>query len=206
MQGWHAPSLDSAPGGSELVNGDLVDRGRSVFAANCASCHSGDLHSDFGLRAVSDVGVNSCASRTTNWSTGQIWQNFSSDTFKARPSGLVRTMSLEGVWANAPLLHNNSVGVASTGVDAASRVHAFEQSMQALLNPSSRPGKVSRTTDFILLGGSLVPAGFPIWQFANADGVGGNRCIDPVEDEGHTYGSTLGGGDKAALIEYLKTL
>ncbi|HSN24648.1 MAG TPA: hypothetical protein VLT45_00135 [Kofleriaceae bacterium] len=206
LEGWHAPSLNSAPGGSQLVNGDVVDRGQQVFQASCAGCHSGDLHADFGLQPATDVGVNSCASRSTNWSTGQIWQNFSSDTFKARPSGLVRTMPLSGVWANAPLLHNNSVGVKSAGVDAASRVRAFEQSMQALLNPDSRPGTVSRTTDFIVLGGSIVPAGFEIWKFANADGAGGNRCADPVEDEGHTYGSTLSGSDKTALIEYMKTL
>jgi hypothetical protein len=206
LEGWHAPSLSSAPGGSSLVKGDLVDRGRDVFRDRCESCHAGELHSDFALRPATELGVNSCAARSTNWSTGQIWQNFSSDTFKARPLGLMRTLSLSGVWAQAPLLHNNSVGVVAGGVDAASRVRAFEASMQALLNPGSRPGKVSRTTDFIVLSGSIVPAGFEIWKFANADGAGGNRCPDPIEDKGHTYGSDLSGSDKAALIEYLKTL
>jgi hypothetical protein len=206
MEGWHAPSLSSSPGGSSLVNGNLADRGRDVFKNNCASCHSGELHSDFALRAATDVGVNSCAARSTNWSTGAIWQNFSSDTFKARPLGQVRTISLSGVWAQSPLLHNNSVGVAAAGVDPASRVRAFETSMQQLLNPSSRPGKISKTTDFIVLGSTVVPAGFEIWKFANADGLGGSRCADPVEDKGHTYGSQLSGSDKAALIEYLKTL
>jgi cytochrome c5 len=206
MEGWHAPSLSSSPGGSSLVNGNLADRGRDVFKNNCASCHSGELHSDFALRAATDVGVNSCAARSTNWSTGAIWQNFSSDTFKARPLGQVRTISLSGVWAQSPLLHNNSVGVAAAGVDPASRVRAFETSMQQLLNPSSRPGKISKTTDFIVLGSTVVPAGFEIWKFANADGLGGSRCADPVEDKGHAYGSQLSGSDKAALIEYLKTL
>jgi hypothetical protein len=118
----------------------------------------------------------------------------------------MRTLSLSGVWAQAPLLHNNSVGVAAAGVDPTSRVRAFETSMQQLLNPAARPGTISKTTDFIVLGSSVVPAGFEIWKFANADGLGGNRCVDPVEDKGHTYGSELSSSDKAALIEYLKTL
>lgn len=201
LEGWHAPQVPS-----NLVNGSVVNRGRDVFKSKCESCHSGELHSDFGLRTATELGVNSCASRTTNWSAGRIWANFSSDTFKARPLGQVRTIELTGVWSQAPLLHNNSVGVAAAGVDAASRVAAFEQSMQALLNPASRPNKISKTTDFILLNGAIVPAGFEIWKYANADGLGGNRCIDPVEDKGHAYGSELSSSDKTALIEYLKLL
>jgi cytochrome c5 len=206
LEGWHAPSLSSSPGGSNLVNGSLVNRGRDVFRNKCESCHNGELHSDFGLRTASSVGVNSCAALSSNWSAGRIWANFSSDTFKARPIGQVRTMELTGVWAQAPLLHNNSVGPAAAGIDPASRIAAFEASMQQLLNPSSRPNKVSKTTDFILLNGSVVPAGFEIWKFANADGPLSNRCPDPIEDKGHTYGSELSASDKTALIEYLKTL
>jgi hypothetical protein len=206
LDGWHAPSLSSSPGGSNLVNGALTNRGRDVFKNKCESCHSGELHSDFALRPATELGVNSCAARSTNWSAGRIWANFSSDTFKARPLGLVRTNELTGVWSSAPLLHNNTLGPQSAGVDPASRIRAFEASMQQLLNPSSRPNRISKTTDFIVLNGSIVPAGFEIWKYANADGLGGNRCIDPVEDKGHTYGSDLSSSDKSALIEYLKTL
>jgi cytochrome c5 len=207
MDGWHAPSLSSSPGGSNLVDGSKVNRGRDVFDANCAGCHSGELHSDFALRPFSDIGVNSCAARSSNWSAGRIWASFSSDTFKARALGQVRTIELTGVWSSAPLLHNNSVGVAATGVDSASRVAAFEASMRQLLDPSSRPNKISRTTDFTVLSATTtVPAGFDIWKFANADGLGGSRCADPIEDKGHAYGSDLSGSDQTALIEYLKTL
>jgi hypothetical protein len=66
MEGWHAPSLSSSPGGSSLVNGNLADRGRDVFRNKCASCHAGELSSDFALRPVTDIGVNSCAARSTN--------------------------------------------------------------------------------------------------------------------------------------------
>jgi hypothetical protein len=209
LEGWHAPSLSSAPDGSNLINGSLINRGRDVFKNKCESCHSGELHSDFALRQASELGVNSCAARSTNWAAGRIWANFSSDTYKSRPNGgvgFVRTVELTGVWAGAPLLHNNTVGPTSAGVDPASRIAAFEASMRQLLNPSTRPNRISRTTDFILLSGSIIPAGFEIWKYANADGVGGNRCIDPVEDKGHTYGSDLSGSDQSALIEYLKTL
>jgi hypothetical protein len=79
--------------------------------------------------------------------------------------------------------------------------------MRQLLDPSSRPNKISRTTDFTVLSATTtVPAGFDIWKFANADGLGGSRCADPIEDKGHAYGSDLSGSDQTALIEYLKTL
>lgn len=206
LEGWPAPKLSSSPGGSDLVNGSRIDRGRDVFRNKCESCHSGELKSDFALRPASELGVNTCAALSSNWSAGRIWASFSSDTFKARPLGLVRTIELAGVWASAPLLHNNTVGIEAAGVDPASRIAAFEASMQQLLNPSTRPTRVFRTTDFIVLNNSVVPAGFDIWKYANADGAGGNRCPDPVENKGHTYGSELGSSDKAALIEYLKTL
>lgn len=83
-----------------------VERGRAVFAENCARCHSsgkGPFEStDFraidpktGLRAdwlgndqptpVTEVGTEQCRSLHSNHMDGHIWQEFGSETLRAQP-------------------------------------------------------------------------------------------------------------------------
>jgi hypothetical protein len=85
------------------------------------------------------VGTNMCRALHDNHSQGQIWEEFSSETYKQRPaagtvpkvinrmfplvggktwgektidggSGYLRNFSLLSVWATAPFLHNNAIG------------------------------------------------------------------------------------------------
>jgi mono/diheme cytochrome c family protein len=86
------------------------------------------------------IGTNSCRAMHDNHNQGQIWEEFSSETYKQRPSpgsvrqvinrmfpviggkpwgpekkieggpGYLRNFSLLSVWATAPFLHNNAVG------------------------------------------------------------------------------------------------
>ena len=49
----------------------------------------------------------------TNWTAGHIWAEFSSDQYKARPTGgpgYYRDVPLTAVWATAPFFHNNRLG------------------------------------------------------------------------------------------------
>ncbi|MFC3551597.1 hypothetical protein ACFOLC_11315 [Lysobacter cavernae] len=124
-----------------------VTRGHEVFAANCARCHSSVPESaggafrnrDFraidaktGLRAdwlgndmttfVSEVGSNRCRGLHSNHMAGHIWQEYGSETLRARPPdpslsephdggrGYYRNISLLSLWAHAPLMHNNALG------------------------------------------------------------------------------------------------
>ncbi|MEO8040272.1 MAG: cytochrome c [Betaproteobacteria bacterium] len=124
-----------------------VARGRTVFAENCARCHSSLPESeagpfagrDFravdaktGLRAdwmgndqstpVSEVGTFRCRALHSNHMTGHIWDQFGSETLRARKAdanlkepndggrGYYRNISLLSVWAHAPFLHNNAMG------------------------------------------------------------------------------------------------
>jgi hypothetical protein len=124
-----------------------VDRGREVFADNCARCHSGlsektegpFANRDFravdartGLRAdwlgndqstlVSEVGTFACRALHSNHMAGHVWQEYGSETLRARPgdpnvresgeggSGYYRNISLLNLWAHAPFLHNNALG------------------------------------------------------------------------------------------------
>src|SRR5262249_39044448 len=139
------------------------------------------------VHPAGDIGTNSCAARTTNWTASGIWANFSSDTYKARPSsgptfpaggpGYTRDVMLQGLWASAPFLHNNQLGMQSSDPSVSGRVAAYQDAMDKLLNPSHRTNIVLRTTDWIQLPtGTILPAGTPINAFANSNGAGGTLC------------------------------
>lgn len=84
-----------------------VSRGRAVFAANCARCHSSSKEPvetvDFnaidpktGLRAdwlgndelspVSEIGTNRCRALHSNHMKGHVWEEFASENYYARPA------------------------------------------------------------------------------------------------------------------------
>ncbi|MBI5461185.1 MAG: cytochrome c [Gammaproteobacteria bacterium] len=119
-----------------------VTRGKTVFAENCARCHSSQGEpfagrdfralADNGLRAdwlgndvptlASEVGTFRCRSLHSNHTAGHVWQEFASETYRARPAdpnnpdpngggrGYYRNISLVNLWAHAPFLHNNALG------------------------------------------------------------------------------------------------
>lgn len=74
--------------------------------------------------AVGEIGTYACRALHSNHNRGQVWDKFSSETFKSLPSvatdtfdnpisggpGYYRNISLLNVWAHAPFLHNNAVG------------------------------------------------------------------------------------------------
>jgi len=121
---------------------------------------------------VSLIGTNACAALASNALRGHVWDNFSSDTYKGlEPSktigvqdpftgeerplpmpdggrGYQRAPSLVSIWASAPYLHNNSVGIFTGDPSVAGRMRAYEDGMEKLLWPSRRLGmdSIYRTT------------------------------------------------------------
>lgn len=124
-----------------------VSRGRLVFAENCARCHSSIPESvggpfknrDFakvsettGVRedwlgsdiatAATEVGTFRCRALHANHMAGHVWQEYGSETLRARPRdanvrepsdggrGYYRNISLVNAWAHAPFMHNNAMG------------------------------------------------------------------------------------------------
>jgi hypothetical protein len=164
---------------------------------------------------VNVVETNAARALATNAMRGHIWDNFSSETYKSLPSvgeievqnpidgstqnfmmpsggpGYYRVPSLIGIWATAPLLHNNSVGVYTGDPSVSGRVKAFDDAMTKLLWPEKRRGaaSIARTTvesvieipasylpselRFMTQDGFLrigpIPAGTPVDLLANAD-------------------------------------
>lgn len=109
--------LKDAPGGEQYLNDDeaLLERGKLVFADNCASCHSSkqpegiakrtdayrewmrqevlkpdfldnNFLSDDDRHPVSLIKTNACSALATNATRGHIWDNFSSETYKTLPA------------------------------------------------------------------------------------------------------------------------
>lgn len=212
------PRLADAPGGASYVDAAVVDRGRAVFATACAGCHSNgqaaghDVLSDDLMHPMEAIATNSCRARSTNWMAGHIWGQFSSDQYKARPTGgpnFYRDVPLLGIWATAPFFHSNRLGGYTGDPSVAGRIAAYEDAIDQLLNPSKRDiaGSVLRTSDWIQLpNGTILPAGTPVAAFANVDPrTGVNLCPDFAENQGHYFGATLSADDKYALKEFLKT-
>jgi hypothetical protein len=108
------------------------------------------------------VGTNACIALSANGTAGQIWEQFTSETYRTLPSagtmkyyhpvsgaerdftlpaggrGYVRTPSLAALWSSAPYLANNSVGRFDGKADAATRLATFQESIDELLWPERR--------------------------------------------------------------------
>lgn len=134
----------------------------------------GNFLSDDEKHPVSEIGTNAERALATNARRGQIWEEFSSESYKSAPAvrvtrlvnplhplfrlppveatggrGYYRTPSLVNIWATAPFLHNNSVGVYNGDPSVAGRMAAYEYAMGKLLWPDRRAGlgSIHRTTE-----------------------------------------------------------
>ncbi len=197
--------LKDAPGGAAiLAAGEAkLDRGKTVFAENCARCHSskqppnlcrfgepctsGQIIENSGayfdwMRAevkkpdflennflstdrripITEMGINACSPLATNAIRDNIWDNFSSETYKNLPSvgqitihnpfngapypytlagggrGFVRPASLTSLWSTAPFLQNNSVGEFNDDPSVEGRLKSFDNSIRQMLWPERR--------------------------------------------------------------------
>lgn len=210
-----AHHLKDAPGGEQYLSKDdaTLARGKTVFAENCARCHSSKAPAPAAgldpagcagsgylacwgkywewtktddykarMRAIVDapdflennylsaefrvpvtlLGTNACSPLATNALGGNIWDNFSSQSYKELPSvgtitvsdpftgeprqyqmpaggrGFTRPPSLVSLWSTAPFLLNNSVGPFSADPSVAGRMKSFDASIEQMLWPEKR--------------------------------------------------------------------
>ena len=114
--------------------------------------------------------TNACSPLATNAIRGDIWDNFSSESYKDLPSvgkirvhhpytgapyeyempgggrGYTRPASLVSVWSTAPFLLNNSLGPFDWRGTVEGRMASFNQSITELLWPEKRQGQRSYET------------------------------------------------------------
>ena len=108
------------------------------------------------------VGTNACIALDSNGTAGNLWEAFTSQTYKNLPSagsityydpetgaqhemklpdggrGYLRPTSLLGLWNTAPYLNNNSLGKFEPSPAAGARLAAFQTGMEQLLWPDKR--------------------------------------------------------------------
>jgi hypothetical protein len=147
-----------------------VSRGRTVFVENCARCHSSNKEPfqavDFraidpktGLRAdwlgndvplpAPEIGTDRCRALHSNHMKGHVWEEFGSETYRARPAvpnipdpngggrGYFRNISLVNAWATAPFMHDNAIGPELCGWGKPGPYEFYRSSYV----DASRPGK-----------------------------------------------------------------
>ena len=207
--------LADAPGGHRYLSGNTptLNRGKIVFAENCAGCHSSKqpaipagadpgacigpdylacwdkywswTHSDPFKQQMRQIVVaddflkdnylstdmrvpvtllqtNACSPLASNSLQGEIWSDFSSESYKSLPSvgtitvydpftgepqpftmpaggrGYTRVPSLISLWSTAPFLLNNSVGPFNPEPSVAARLSSFDASITQMLWPARR--------------------------------------------------------------------
>ncbi|OJT20532.1 hypothetical protein BO221_31565 [Archangium sp. Cb G35] len=180
----------------------ILGHGKRVFAQQCAACHSSKqppqgvdpmsaqgqqwfeaevmkpdfLDSNFlGNEVrypVTYIKTNATRAVATNGMRNQVWDNFSSETYKTLPPvgtidvwnpfedknvpwqvpgegrGYYRPPSLVAMWASAPYFHNNALGEHVHGVSVDDRMKAFNDAVTKLMWPENRLGvnSIWRTT------------------------------------------------------------
>ena len=145
----------------------------------------GNFFSDDHRYPITKIKSNAARACATNAKRGHIWANFSSETYKELESpgdievwnpytdktenwtvpgggnGYYRTASLISVWATAPLLHNNTLGVFTGDPSVKGRMTAFNDAIEKLLWPEKRLGTNSiwRTSQEcqLQLQGAVIP-------------------------------------------------
>jgi mono/diheme cytochrome c family protein len=223
--------LKDAPGGAALLSASpaTLGAGKRAFAENCAQCHSSkqppagtadpvqwfrdavqredfltdNFLSDDKRYGIDRIGTNAARALGTNAARGNIWDQFSSETYKELPSvgrltnlynprdptkpidfdmpgggrGYYRTASLTSIWATAPYLHNNSVGIFIKDPSVQGRLTAFNDGLQKMLWPERRLGAqsipVTTVNSSVTISGTtrkvFIPAGTPVDYVARVD-------------------------------------
>ncbi|MDD2660993.1 MAG: hypothetical protein PHY54_15160 [Methylococcales bacterium] len=114
--------------------------------------------------------TNACSPLATNALRGNIWDNFSSQSYKDLPSvgkvivhhpltgkpseyvmpaggrGYTRPASLVSIWSSAPFLLNNRLGSFNWSGSVEDRMKSFDDSIEQLLWPERRQGERLYTT------------------------------------------------------------
>jgi mono/diheme cytochrome c family protein len=170
-----------------------VERGKVVFAANCAECHARDGKRTLTVIAVSEVGTDVHRSLMWTEAARDAYNNYREGRdwgFKSfrKNAGYVAE-PLDGLWLNGPYLHNGSV-----------------PSLRDLLElPAQRPVTFVRGLDVVdgRNGGFVAPPCDPRQDLA--EGFCFDTRLVGNGNGGHVYGTSLSAAEKTDLLAYLLT-
>lgn len=177
---------------------DAVERGRAIYMVRCADCHGFQGADGAYVFEGASLGTVEPLERigTDPARLDSYTQVFSdrqnAELFAGTPHAFSRfrktegyaNMPLDGLWLRGPYLHNGSIPTLA----------------DLLMPPEERPPSFLRDGDVIdPRGGFVSPACEP----------GTPNCFDTRQpgnsNGGHSYGTGLGGAEKADLLAYLLT-
>ncbi len=179
------------------INQDLATTGKPIYENNCASCHAFDGAKIGTVVPIDAIGTD--PGRLDSY-TQELLENqktlFEGISYRGEDQQFrhfIKTngyanMPLDGVWLRAPYLHNGSVPTLK----------------DLLETPENRPQEFYRGYDVY----DPEKVGF-VSDVAQEDGKQYfklDTTLPGNSNSGHLYGTELSDSDKAALIEYLKTL
>ncbi|MGF1522021.1 MAG: c-type cytochrome [Leptolyngbyaceae cyanobacterium] len=173
------------------VDQALAEQGQKIFTAQCATCHALGGARTGQVIPLSEVKTD--PNRADHWTQAaadafnEFAASYAWDFDQFGDTDGYTALSLEGLWARAPYLHNGSI-----------------PSLASLLAaPEDRPTRFYRGYDiydpesvgFVSTGDKAAAVGFEVDTTVIGNG-----------NQGHLYGTELPAADKRSLIEYLKTL
>lgn len=173
------------------IDEKLAAQGGQIFNNTCASCHAFGGERIGKVIPVEEVGTDrhrldmwtqQATDTYNNFAEGYSW-----DFDQLRKTNGYVSVSLDGIWLRAPYLHNGSVPSLKDLLEKPeNRTKVFYRGYDVY-----DPEKVG----FISEGTEAARVGFKY-----------NTSVLANSNQGHLYGVDLVPQDKAALIEYLKTL
>ena len=186
-----------APEYPKEINRRLAKRGERLFNKTCSKCHGtygkketypnlliphNIIQTDPALSEFTYYGKNALTWFNNSW--------FAQGEYAAKmvPTSGYVAPPLDGVWVTAPYFHNGSV-----------------PTIQAVLNSTIRPKYWTRNFDSLnydyqSLGWEYKEHNQPIEK------VTYNTTLNGYGNQGHYFGDHLSESERAAVIEYLKTL
>ena len=195
-----------APAWPYAVDAELAAAGKTVFQATCSTCH-GTYDADPAnetfpnlVVAASEVGTDDAlivmasqfADPLVNWFN----TSFYGEAGRFAPAKGFMAPPLDGIWATAPFLHNGSVPTLAGVLDSRTRPRFWTRSFD--------PDDYDQTA----LGWVFTELAHG--QAEAASSAEATQIYDTTNpgysNAGHTYGDALTTEDRAALLEYLKTL
>jgi len=181
----------------------LADKGKPVFEATCAKCHGTYGESPRypnRLVVLQEIGTDPIlASGTAQFGPPFVkWykDSFFGELSRLDPQAGYVAPPLDGIWATAPYLHNGSVPTIAALLDSTTRPTYWTRDFDSSSYDPKTLGWIHQRLDH-------GKAGEP-------DETKKSEIYDTTRlgysNAGHTFGDKLTPDDRAAVIEYLKTL
>lgn len=201
IRSWIA-SLE-APAYPFPVDRSLADRGRGVFDATCSRCHGtyGDgARYPNRLISTEEIGTDPLLASGTAQFAGPFvdWfkASFYGEVSRLEPKQGYVAPPLDGIWATAPYLHNGSVPTIAGVLDSTQRPKYWTRPFDSTKYDLNGVGWLYSPVDHGKAGESDPNTRKSLYD----------TTIVGYSNAGHTFGDALTADERAAVIEYLKTL